>query len=1207
MDQVVVANHQPAYAQSTKKRKRRKRKTEKDEKKKSGEDEMEKLLKGEQEDQLIDLKLLKVEKDVSMMDSKVGRSIDITINKLLNVLKRYQTAQTLRRLAELYSEKAKRLNIDTMEAHQKRMEKWFQANQEGEPPKEPDPDLWLRYNRKAVTVCEFIIDRYPQYSEMDDAYFFMASNLREIGQAAKGNDYFRKLVTEYPKSDFAPEAYMAIGDYYFGNNNVYDAMPAFKKVLEYEQTNKLWGYAKYKLAWCEYNLGAYDTSIKYFQEVVEWSDAQGTASNITLKEEALRDLVMAYADQENKDQKEIVREAEEYFMTVGGKKYFRMMLVRLGDILTNQGKLDGAIMVYKRLINDYPLHLDNPEFQMRIVEAYSNKGDKENTTKEIITLVDYAKPPEESKWVEANHVKEPDAINEAWVTAERMLIRTVVDYHKEARKINRDEVWDRTQELYDIYLKYFSKSDKFYDVNWNYAELLWTRAHNYDRACHRGGDAAARQANCDLMTEYYHRAGKGYMKVAEMDRKGKHFEEASYSAILSLEKLVHEEIRDWMNKTKEKSRRVDKGYKLKEAAVKKEREKTHVERCEETVAFQEQFKPRQMSESVTNFVAACDLYIDNIPKSKYKIDIIYKVAIIHYTHNNFDEAVSRFEMITNDYPTHRLAEFSANLILDSLNLKRDWRALYTKVREYLKNRRLTSKAGFRRELRELNEKVTFKKVETTECEALALPERTRPAYEKWYQAAQEYQQFCDEFKRSKFREMAMYNAGVHLVAAGRILQAIDQQKLLLKTYPKSAYREEVHYKIGLNYMAMAMFDDAVKQFDDYTKIYPKGKHKDEALYNAAIFHENLGNTAKAIEYKKNYMKTIDDEDQKDNMRFTFGIMWKEQDKVFPAYDAFTAYLNGRKKDITWPKFDKNGNVEKRGQIRGEPNRIFAAHLELLEIYDHPRVKNYKAKEATYQTIYKLGFCDIEEGYALGQEARDAIALTHFRKIEPELKAFKEMQLVVNYNPWEWTSAKIKKWDSKMKEKLTTKVETANDLKGKYLEILKLKSTKYTLASLYKLGEVFRELSVAIYNSEMPPYFMEFENPDDLYVQYVDSVMERIGKPAEIEAIGFWERCLQTSYKLGVYNKYSMDSLDQLSILVPDAYPPAKEFAPKPGFESDSWYMARFKALKLPDNPEAPQVEPVEPAPAEPAEPTQPVESAPEPEKTACLGTQAAIL
>jgi len=1086
--------------------------TKAEEQKSGGEDDLSDILGRGEEKGGIDIDILRVENDVKLT-SPVGMKIDESIEKLLIILAQYQDPLSLRRLAEFYWKKAHQLNLDWMQEHQKKIDAWFEAGQQGEPPKEPDAEAWHKYNRHAVLVCRIIIDQFPDFNGMDEVYYFIAYNLNEIEQSTEGVKYYKRLVKEYPESGYVPDAWMAIGDYYFSNNNVYEALPAYEEVLKFAKS-KVFGYAKYKIAWCYFNLGKSREAIDTFKEVVDWSQKEGDNSKITLIEEALKDLVMAYAEAGSVD------EAEAYFKKIGGPKYFRMMLVKLATIYTDQGKMDESIMVYRRLINDYPLHKENPEFQIRIVEAYTNKGNKDMVTKEILNMVEYAKPATESKWVAANIEKEAEIVDEAWTSAERLLIRTVVDYHKEALKTSVEETWNKTQQLYEIYIQYFGKATNYYDVCFNYSELLYKRS-------------------------MWQKAGEWYTKVAEMDRKGKHFEDASYSAILAYEKLVHVEIEQWIQDTKKRSVRKEKNYKL---------AKTQAEEQAQADNRQE-YLPREMSQNTAGFIKACELYTQEIPGSQYRVDIIYKTAIIYYAHNHFEPAVKTFNMIVDEYPTHRLAEFAANLILDSLNMKQDWRQLNAKVRDFLKRPKLVAKPAFRNDLIVLNEKSSFKKVEVTEGEKL------------WVAAAEEYMVFYKEFPQSVFIDQALYNASVHYVTGGELYKSIDVQKMYLadKRLAKSPIRDDVMFNLGKNYEALAYYDKAADQYEAYSKEYSAGKHVKDAIYNAAIFHENLGHTEKAMVLKQQYLTKTTDEAEKDQIRFQFAFMYWDVNDFSNAEKYYREYLNGREKDITWPHEDaKTGEILSRGKIKGDPNTIYISHYQLITIM---RKQNRNAEvDKEFVVIRRLASCDVD--VALGEVAKDAIAESEFLRLKTEFKDYEEYKLVVSAN------FSQKKWNETLLSKLETKSKLALELSKKYEKIMELKSARWTVASLYMIGEIYKYYSLALFNSEMP-YWLTM----DQEVIYQDGIQRR-AEPVERKAIEGFVKCVETANKTGVYGFYVDEARMELIGYMPDVYYVENEIKLEPGFESDSRYVA---AYVTPDLNAAVNPAPVEQPAEEPAE------------------------
>lgn len=60
---------------------------------------------------------------------------------------------------------------------------------------------------------------------------------------------------------------------------------------------------------------------------------------------------------------------------------------------------------------------------------------------------------------------------------------------------------------------------------------------------------------------------------------------------------------------------------------------------------------------------------DRVPEMKFRVGRLY------YLHNQFDQAISYFKEIVGKYPKTKYAEYSANLLLDIFNLKKDYAGL----------------------------------------------------------------------------------------------------------------------------------------------------------------------------------------------------------------------------------------------------------------------------------------------------------------------------------------------------------------------------------------------------------------------------------------------------------------------------------------------------------------------------------------------------
>jgi hypothetical protein len=209
-----------------------------------------------------------------------------------------------------------------------------------------------------------IVAGYCYGSDNERGFFIQA--------VAWPNDEFTRLVKTYPESAKIPDAYVLIGEYWFEENQAYKALTAYQKAAAFKNHDK-YAFANYKLAWCYFNVGDPEKAIVTMKSVVAFSmsDTTGNKSNLQLQDEALKDLVRFFADAGAMD------EAYKYFNGLGKKDLIRDMLKRLAGMYVEQGKLEDAILTYRRLISDAPEGSNAPEYQDEIVKAFQKMGRKE--------------------------------------------------------------------------------------------------------------------------------------------------------------------------------------------------------------------------------------------------------------------------------------------------------------------------------------------------------------------------------------------------------------------------------------------------------------------------------------------------------------------------------------------------------------------------------------------------------------------------------------------------------------------------------------------------------------------------------------------------------------------------------------------------------------------------------------------------------------
>jgi len=179
--------------------------------------------------------------NVVKTDSKSMENRDKAIDQLNELIKDYpegsRKAEVYRRMAELYWEKAQGIKTEIINAGQTE----FKASWE--------------WNNKAIDVCDYIIKKYPDFQNIDEVYFFMASNLMEVGQPLRAVRYYTLVVEKYANSKFVAEAFFEMAEYFFTNNNFFKAIANYKANLDRPSNNKFYGVALIRYAECFYNVG----------------------------------------------------------------------------------------------------------------------------------------------------------------------------------------------------------------------------------------------------------------------------------------------------------------------------------------------------------------------------------------------------------------------------------------------------------------------------------------------------------------------------------------------------------------------------------------------------------------------------------------------------------------------------------------------------------------------------------------------------------------------------------------------------------------------------------------------------------------------------------------------------------------------------------------------------------------------------------------
>ena len=149
----------------------------------------------------------------------------------------------------------------------------------------------------SIRTYATLVRDHPNFKRMDEVLFSLAFALQELNQFEKARTVYRRLIKDYPKSRFVPNAYLSFAEFYFNDSDMDAAAKFYRKVLEFPpKRNSVYGYALYKVAWVEYNRERYRQSLQGFVDILEFARNNKYANDAkNLARQARKELVLPYS------------------------------------------------------------------------------------------------------------------------------------------------------------------------------------------------------------------------------------------------------------------------------------------------------------------------------------------------------------------------------------------------------------------------------------------------------------------------------------------------------------------------------------------------------------------------------------------------------------------------------------------------------------------------------------------------------------------------------------------------------------------------------------------------------------------------------------------------------------------------------------------------------------------------------------------------
>ncbi|MGH7270613.1 MAG: tetratricopeptide repeat protein, partial [Polyangiaceae bacterium] len=228
-----------------------------------------------------------------------------------------------------------------------------------------------------------VLRDYPWFEEYDLALYVDGFLAFEQGNEGEARARFERILRDYPRSRFVPDAHMARGEALFdGKFDYAGALAEYEQVLAYkdEIDPGLYGLALFKSAWCYWRLGNNEEAAKRFVGVFQAADDEGpigggkahiSASQRQqldeLQGEALRYVVEVFTE----DEKNTAQDLYDFLTKIGGTKYSGKIVRALADQYYDEAHYQRGIEAFVLLLKLEPASPDAGRWELQIAAGYA--------------------------------------------------------------------------------------------------------------------------------------------------------------------------------------------------------------------------------------------------------------------------------------------------------------------------------------------------------------------------------------------------------------------------------------------------------------------------------------------------------------------------------------------------------------------------------------------------------------------------------------------------------------------------------------------------------------------------------------------------------------------------------------------------------------------------------------------------------------------
>ncbi len=418
-------------------------------------------------------------------------------------------------LAELLYEEQKNKYVNELAKYDRKMmvfdslDALFATKKIKEEPSMPTLPV-LDYT-EVINICKETISSYPNGYYADAISYLLGFCYSDNGIADSARANFEHICNKFPKSRYAPQSFLIVGEYCFDNAELEKAAENYSKVLDYAGS-EWFDEAIYKLGWTYYRLSKAKKAISTFMYLMRDNEMSlGGSSQKTkslLEKESIDYIAISFTEDGSNKKGDELSKAKKFVNKINDESKGAKIMWKLAKVYLAHGtskSIGLAREAYQTILDMFPDYADNSKIEMELMQTYEKQGKLAKANKIRIGI--FKKYNRNGSWVQNQKDETVKAFADS--IAKVALFDAANSYILEAAQSSSVSLYRKALRAYKKYVETYDKKDpKTQECHYNVAEIMFSLGQ-------------------------YQNAAQEYVKVSRLYGQGKQKEVAAWNAIVS--------------------------------------------------------------------------------------------------------------------------------------------------------------------------------------------------------------------------------------------------------------------------------------------------------------------------------------------------------------------------------------------------------------------------------------------------------------------------------------------------------------------------------------------------------------------------------------------------------------------------------------------------------------------------------------------------